>query len=114
MRRLKVRLRETQYSNGNKIVDSLVASVMIQIFEPLLCVYADRPRQPSNRRRDLGVAATRYQTSPNSVMFLSVANGCQGRVDFHQRDVEAFDPARQRQASAADTRAEIDRLLAGL
>ena len=38
----------------------------------------------------------------------------QGRIDFHQRDGDARDPARQRQARAADTGAEIDRMVAGL
>src|ERR1035438_10295728 len=46
-RRLKGRPRETQYSDGNKIVvDSLVASVIIQTFTPVLSLYAESRRQP--------------------------------------------------------------------
>src|ERR1039458_2882999 len=47
---LKGRQRETQYSDGNKIVvDSLVASVIIQIFVPFFNVYAESRRQPCCR-----------------------------------------------------------------
>jgi hypothetical protein len=44
----------------------------------------------SNRQKCLGVAATRYRTGPNSVMFLSVANGT-GTGEFtHSDPSESF------------------------